>query len=162
MAIFINNSHSASCHVNKWYFHHRHYTSILQIFMYTLTFIILIRLVCHSDRHVHMCKCLKNVGLKQAKEPEGSNWSPSGLPSDHKHSGNGRLEKLSGLLPSPENHRCFKACWTNASGSKDQFCLSPSKGEEFSETSNLQQNPFNPREELTDRQSWSSKGALLI
>lgn len=36
------------------------------------------------------------------------------------------------LLPYPENHRRFKECWRNASGSKEHFCLTQSNCEDFS------------------------------
>lgn len=36
------------------------------------------------------------------------------------------------LLAYPENHRCFRVCWRNASGPKEEFCLTLSNCEDFS------------------------------
>ena len=81
-----------------------------------------------------MPKHLQDQGLEQAKQLKSRNGHPRGLPSDPKHSASGRLREnspKSQLLAYPENHRCFGGCWRNASGSKEQCCLTPSNCEDF-------------------------------
>lgn len=157
MDIFIKKLHPAGYHARKQTVFLPQSTDSEPPNIYLhISFPILVRLIGHS-RGVGMCPntCRISVQDRQNKgkaEMETLETQPQ-IPPRQAVEGAGKTLLKPSLWACPGNARCSRGCWRIAPGSMGQCCLTPGDPAESSETSSLQQNPFNPREMLADRQS---------